>query len=82
MFNVDEKRLERIESKIDLIGSRLGGIEFTLGAQHSTLKEHARRSAALEAIVKLLERRVTMAEGAVALLGILSLIIGVYKILK
>lgn len=78
----DDKRLERVELKIDLISDRLGNIDSTLSAQHVTLKEHSRRSTALEAIVDSLRRRVTMAEGALALLGVIATVLAMYKILK
>lgn len=44
----EEKRLERIEAKIDDISDHMGSIDVTLAMQHESLKNHIRRTEALE----------------------------------
>ena len=49
---MNDDRLSRIEAKVDSVVDRLGSIDKTLAAQHVSLKQHMRRSDALEAQVK------------------------------
>lgn len=70
----DDKRLERIETKLDDIGDHLGQINVTLAAQHVSLKEHIRRTALLEQEMKPVKKHVYMVNGALKLLGVLALL--------
>lgn len=79
---MDDKRLERVEKKIDLISDRLGNIDVTLGSQHVSLKDHMRRTAALEESLKPIQRHVNMVDGALKLVGLLSLILGMIVAIK
>lgn len=47
-----DDRLIRIEEKIDKVIDRVSSCDVTLAAQHVTLKEHMRRTEALEQIVE------------------------------
>jgi uncharacterized coiled-coil protein SlyX len=76
---VDEKRLERIEVKIDDIDDQLAMISSTLAAQHVSLKEHMRRSNALEAKLAPVEKHVAMVNGALKLLGVFALIASIIE---
>lgn len=48
----DDKRLIRVEDKIDKLGDRLGAIDSTLASQHESLKQHMYRTQLLEEAVK------------------------------
>lgn len=69
---MSEPRLIRIEEKIDRIL-----IEQT--AQHITLQEHTKRSTMLEDDMKPIRRHVAQMQGAIKLLGVLSLIAGIIE---
>lgn len=61
-------------SKIDNILDRLNSIDTTLAAQHESLKDHMRRTELLENEVKPLQKHVSMVEGALKFLGVLSVL--------
>lgn len=79
---MDDKRLDRLEDKIDIVVTRIGAVDSTLSAQHVSLTEHIRRTELLEAEVKPIKRSVAMMEGALKLLGVLAVIFEIYKALK
>lgn len=62
-----EKRLDRIEEKIDTI-------IVEQAKQHVTLQEHTKRSTMLEDEMKPIRRHIAQMQGAMKLLGILALI--------
>lgn len=76
---MSDDRLERIEVKIDSLGSRLGNVDVTLSAQHITLKEHMRRTAILEQQVIPLVRRASMSDGMLKLIGFVALLGGAFS---
>jgi len=78
----DDKKLERIEIKIDNITGHLGSIDNTLTAQHVTLKEHMRRTALLEKEIAPIKKHVNMVQGAIALITLLATIIAIVGVLK
>jgi hypothetical protein len=53
-----DKRLERLEDKIDSVADQLSSIDKTLVANTVILEEHQRRSLANEEAVKLLESQI------------------------
>ena len=53
-----DKRLERLEDKIDLVAEQLASIDKTLVTNTVILEEHQRRSFANEEAVRLLEKQV------------------------
>jgi septal ring factor EnvC (AmiA/AmiB activator) len=71
------KRVDRIEAKVDKIDERLDSIDKTLAAQHVSLKEHIRRTELLEADVAPIKTHVSKIEGALKLIGVVSLGIGI-----
>lgn len=82
---MDDKRLERIEAKIDDQNGHLSAIDATLAAQHESLKLHMKRSEMLEAAFLPVKSRVDMALGAIALLGLIgtiAVIIEAFRALK
>lgn len=79
---MDDKRLERIEVKIDDIGDHLGSIDVTLAAQHVQLKEHIRRTALLEAELKPVKKHVDMVNGVMKFLTALGVIAGIVEVIR
>lgn len=78
----DDRRLERIEMKIDDTNDHLAKIDITLGAQHISLKEHIRRTTLLESELRPIKKHVDMVNGALKLLAILALIAGIIQVFK
>lgn len=81
----------KVEIKIDKMLDKIAKIDSTLAAQHESLKEHMRRSDALEKYIESVEKDVTplqahvnMVKGAgkvIAVAGsILALIFGIIKL--
>lgn len=75
----DDKRLERIENKVDTIKDHLGSMDATLQGQHISLKEHMRRTELLEKQVEPIKKHVDMMTGALKLLGVLATIAAIYE---
>ncbi len=73
----EDRRLERIESKIDDQNDHLTSIDVTLGKQHISLDHHMRRTSILEIEVKSVKKYVYMMQGAIALLTIMATVIGI-----
>ena len=69
--------MERIADKLDRISDRLNKIDVTLAEQHVSLKEHIRRTELLEGKLEPVETHVARVDGALRLLGVLSLLVGI-----
>jgi hypothetical protein len=67
-----DKRIDRLEQKLDNVTDKLNSIDRTLIANTVILEEHQRRSIANEAAVKLLETQVLPISKHVHTVGILS----------
>jgi len=78
----DDKRLERIEQKLDDSNDHLASIDVTLAAQHVSLREHIRRTAALEQEMKPIKKHIDMVSGALKLIGLLAAIGAIYEAVK
>ena len=78
---IDDKQGDRIEAKIDKLDDRQDRMELTQVAQHLELKEHTRRSTALEEIVLPLQKKVTRAEGALQLIGLIGIVAGIVDVI-
>lgn len=78
----DDKRLERMEVKLDDVSDHLSSIDVTLKGQHITLKDHIRRTALLEQDIKPIKRHVYMVQGALALITLLATIAGIVSLFK
>jgi len=78
---MDDKRLTRIEEKLDDTNDHLASIDITLAAQHISLKEHIRRTAILEADLAPIKKHVNMMSGALKLLGVLTLAAGFIEVI-
>lgn len=77
---MDDRRLERIEVKIDDVSDRIGSIDATLAAQHVSLELHIKRTNLLEEKLAPVERHVAMLNGALKLLGILAVLGGLLEL--
>lgn len=69
----------RFEKKIDDISDRLGSIDVTLKGQAVQLEEHIMRTNQLQDIVIAINRKVTLAEGALKLLGGAAIAFEIYR---
>jgi len=78
----DDKRLERIEVKVDKISDHLGSIDATLSAQHESLKDHIRRTEVLEETILPIKKHVDMVKGAMALITLLGILFGILEYFK
>jgi archaellum component FlaC len=67
---MDDKRIERIEAKIDDIGEHINDTNVILAKQHESLKDHMRRTELLEEAIKPVQKHVSMVDGAMRLIGI------------
>lgn len=79
---MDDKRLERIEEKLDGTNAHLSSIDTTLSVQAIQLEEHIRRTALLEAELRPIRRHVDMMSGALKLIGLLAVLGGLYEVVK
>lgn len=79
MSSSEEKRLERMELKLDDLSDHLSAIDVTLGAQHISLKEHIRRTAILEADIRPVKRHIAMVEGVLKFMGALATIAAILE---
>jgi hypothetical protein len=70
----DDKRLARIEMKLDDTNDHLSAIDGTLREQHVSLKEHMRRTALIEQELQPIKKHVNMVQGVIAFLTILATI--------
>ncbi len=74
-------RLDRIESKLDSIKDHTGKIDVTLARQASSLEEHMRRTAILEAAIIPIQKHDNMWQGAMKVLVVVGAIASLLKIL-
>lgn len=65
----DDKRLERIEEKVDTVLDRLASQESILAAQHESLKSHMRRTEILESVVVPMNKERYMVKGGIKLIA-------------
>lgn len=79
---MDDKRLDRIETKLDDTNEKLGSIDSTLAAQHISLKEHMRRTAMLEKELKPIQKHVSMVQGALKLVSIIAMLAAIIEVLR
>jgi hypothetical protein len=73
----EQKQLEKIDEKLEKIDNHLTKIDITLVSQHLSLEEHHKRSTMLEEIVLPIQRKVTLFEGGLKVLGAIVLILSV-----
>lgn len=78
----DDKRLERIEKKLDDSNEHLSAIDSTLAAQHVSLRDHMRRTALIEQELRPIKAHVSRVEGALKLLAILATMAALVEFLR
>ena len=79
---MDDRRLERIEKKLDDVADHLASIDTTLALQHASLEHHIRRTDILEEQVKPIVG-VKKAVKAVTVMGALAAaLIAILKFIK
>ena len=71
---MDDKRLERIENKIDVLVDKMGEQNATLAAQHISLKEHIRRTDLLEKQMEPVRIHVANVQGILRFIGVLAML--------
>jgi archaellum component FlaC len=76
--------LTKLENKLDKLDDRLDNVDKTLVAQHATLQEHIRRTAALESHLdvvkqelKPVQMHVTRVDGILKFIGLVSVVVGI-----
>jgi hypothetical protein len=83
---MDDKRLDRIEDKIDKIVEHTAYMDVTLAKQHVSLDEHIKRTTQIEAELLPIKAHVNKVKGAIALLtflaGITALIEAIRMLIK
>ncbi len=77
-----DRRLERIEKKIDDQNEHLASIDRTLVEQHASLKHHIRRTDLLEKQIEPINKHVARVEGALKLIGLLATITAIVAAVK
>lgn len=70
----DDKKLDRIENKLDAIALRVNNVDITLAAQHESLKDHIRRTEILEEEIKPIKAHVDGLKGIIKALKIISIL--------
>ena len=68
--------------KLDMLDERLDGMSDTMIKQEENLKEHMRRTEALEALVAPLNRLKDGAYGVASALGLVALAAGIWQVFK
>jgi len=77
----DDRRIERIEDKIDGMSEKIGDINVTLRAQHESLKLHMKRSDSLEEAIKPLQKRKSLVDAGLKIIGFLAVIAAIVECL-
>ena len=78
----DDKRLERIEDKIDVAKDHLASIDKTLVEQHISLKDHMRRTELLEEAITPIRSKLDMAAGAIKVLGLIAALLTILEAIR
>ena len=78
---MDDQKASRIEQKLDSVDISIKSIDITLAKQSVLLDEHIKRSNLLEAKLQPVEKHVAMVEGALKLVGLISLVLGIISAL-
>lgn len=73
--------IERVLDKVEVVDKRIDNIDVTLAKQHEQLAIHIKRTEQNEAQIKHINRHVHMVEGALKLFGVLSVVLGLLKLI-
>jgi septation ring formation regulator EzrA len=82
---INDARIDKFEQRLDKISESVHSIDKTLAEQHISLKEHIRRTElaekSIEAVrkeIKPLSAHVQRVDGGLRLLGLVTLILGIW----
>lgn len=75
----DDKRITRIEDKVDKIIEKISSIDVTLAAQHVSLKDHIRRTEILEKEMKPVKKHAERVKITFGLIGGVSVVLGIIE---
>lgn len=75
-------KLNALEESLVSLDKNLDSIDKTLIKQEASLEEHIKRTAILESKLEPVEAHVNKVNGAFVLLGVLSTILGILKLLN
>lgn len=78
----DDKRLERIEKKIDDSNDHLVSIDITLAEQHITLREHMRRTALIEQELRPIKKHVSLMNAGAKIITLIATLLGLYRFFR
>ena len=78
---MSQDQITRLENKIDIIADKIASIDTTLAKQSIILDEHVRRTNLLEWKVDPIEKHVHMIQGALKLIGMVAIFIGILEAL-
>ena len=78
---MSQDQITRLENKIDIIADKIASIDTTLAKQSIILDEHVRRTNLLEGKVDPIEKHVHMIQGALKLIGMVAIFIGILEAL-
>lgn len=78
----DTKLMDLIINKLNALDESLVSIDKTLVKQEAQLAEHIRRTNALESKLAPVEAHVNKVNGAFILIGVLSTLLGILKLLS
>jgi ribosome-associated translation inhibitor RaiA len=76
-----DSKLDKIDAKVDKLDARIDRIDITLVSQHLTLEEHTKRSTALEAQIRPIQKWQDTADGALKLIGFIAAVCGIVECL-
>lgn len=82
MLKLVIEKLDKMDHKLDKLDNRVDNVDVTLAKQEVSLSEHIRRTALLEEDVRPIKKHVNNVQGALKLLGLISLLAGIAAVLK
>lgn len=80
--NSKDQQLMRIEEKLDKVADHIADINTTIAKQEVSLDEHIRRTNLLEEKVAPLEKHVSMVNGVIKFIVLLSAIAAIVEVFK
>lgn len=78
---MDDRRLERIEDKVDSLGEKVSSLSEHMGVYNEQLKIHIEGTVQNRSDIKNLQKQANMVNGALKFIGVLAALGAVYEIL-
>lgn len=79
---MDDRRLERIEDKVDSLGERVSSLSEHMSVYNEQLKIHIEGTIQNRKDIKALQEKQSMFRGALKLIGVLTGLLGLYALIK